>query len=159
MPPLALAPLRTGPPSGCGSRPASTSSTFRSAAVFVGAIEGAPGTRLESPDTGKDVLRTRPFSRLQRPRAPHRNRGNARELRAFCRRPGKVGSDLNREPIVSSGAGRTRTSAASIVLGPVVLLAKLPRLANGRRLKLRQQGLDATLELSPIPAVLPAPRC
>jgi hypothetical protein len=88
---------------------------------------------LESPETGKDILRTRPFSRLQRPRAPHRNRGNARELRAFCRRPGKVGSDSNLEPIVSSGAGRTRTSAASIVLGPVVLLAKLPRLANGRR--------------------------
>jgi hypothetical protein len=30
-----------GPPSGCGSRPASTSSTFRSSAVFIGAIEGA----------------------------------------------------------------------------------------------------------------------
>ena len=60
--------------------------------IFVNKPGTAPGTGLESPETGSQNLRYRDLGWRQRPPARHLNRRNARTLRAILRRPGNVGS-------------------------------------------------------------------
>jgi hypothetical protein len=52
----------------------------------------APGTGLQSPETGSQNRRYRDLSRRQRPHVRIWTRGNARKLRAIRRRPGNIGS-------------------------------------------------------------------
>ena len=52
----------------------------------------APGTGLQSPETGSQNRRYRDLSRRQRPHLRIRTRGNARKLRAIRQRPGNIGS-------------------------------------------------------------------
>src|SRR6266566_6233833 len=63
--------------------------------VFKEQVRPAPGTGLESPETGSQNRRDRALSCRQRPQAPRLNRENARKLRAFRQRPGNVGSHWN----------------------------------------------------------------
>src|SRR5437763_12761971 len=55
-------------------------------------LSPAPGTALQSPETGSQNRRYRDLGLQQRPHAWYLNRGNARKLRAICQRPGNVGS-------------------------------------------------------------------
>jgi hypothetical protein len=55
-------------------------------------LRPAPGTALQSPETGGQNRRYRDLSLQQRPHARYLNRGNARKLRAICQRPGNIGS-------------------------------------------------------------------
>src|SRR5437763_3195089 len=55
-------------------------------------LSPAPGTALQSPETGSQNRRYRDLGLQQRPHAWYLNRGNARKLRAICRRPGNAGS-------------------------------------------------------------------
>ena len=55
-------------------------------------LSPAPGTALQSPETGGQNRRYRDLSLQQRPHARYLNRGNARKLRAICQRPGNIGS-------------------------------------------------------------------
>jgi hypothetical protein len=50
-------------------------------------LRPAPGTGLESPETGSQNRRYRALGRYQRPHAPHLNCRNARKLRAIRQRP------------------------------------------------------------------------
>jgi hypothetical protein len=52
----------------------------------------APGTGLQSRETGSQNRRYRDLSRRQRPHLRIRTRGNARKLRAIRQRPGNIGS-------------------------------------------------------------------
>ena len=55
-------------------------------------LSPAPGTALQSPETGSQNRRYRNLGLQQRPHAWYLNRGNARKLRAICLRPGNAGS-------------------------------------------------------------------
>jgi hypothetical protein len=55
-------------------------------------LSPAPGTGLQSPETGSQNRRYRDLSRRQRPHVPHSNPRNARKLWAIRQRPGNIGS-------------------------------------------------------------------
>src|SRR4030088_1754276 len=92
-------------------------------------LSPAPGTGLQSPETGSQNRRYRDLSRRQRPQVPHLNRGNARKMRAVYQRPGNIGShrtawwareDSNLQP------DRYERSALTVELGaePANFVAK-----------------------------------
>src|SRR3982074_3265937 len=55
-------------------------------------LRPAPGTGLESQETGSQNQRYSDSGQRQRPHAQYLNRGNARILRAILQRPGNAGS-------------------------------------------------------------------